>query len=278
MTRFGGAGFEAAGDPMGGGGALHVLRARAIEGQTVRVTFSAEPKHRSAAALDDATNPANYVFVIMNGTGVVPVCVGVKRTISVFPALGVYHAGEVALDVQVDRPLVNELTYRVTARAILAMSEDPLGFPYAADFIGAVRRTALSPPRRKLGYADFDNSPFSGSYRVDDAGDIAWHTGIASLRKRVYRRLVTPKGSFAFLPGYGVGLSMKKPLGLNLLQALKVDINQQIRQEPEVADVASTLQQNNLGFLILSLQVQTKQGEVVDLEVQADAQGSIVVT
>ena len=277
MSRFGGAGFEAAGDPSGGGGALHVLRARAIEGQTVRVTLSGMPLHRSPAARNDALNSANWFFSVAAGQGTAPVCVGVKRALAVFPDVGVYNADEVAVDVQVDRPVVVSLTYKVEARNIFSFSGEPLGFPYSAEFPGAIRTKMLFPLKRDVGYADFDNSPFLGSFRVDSSGDIAFHTGSSSLRKRVYRRVITQKGSFSFLPDYGLSLNMKKPITIDFMQKFKADLNKQILQEPEVKSLTSQLQKDNRGFLIVSLNILTKQGEVVDFTLTANSNGAITV-
>ncbi len=82
--------------------------------------------------------------------------------------------------------------------------------------------------------------PFSlGTFGVDDTGDYAHDEGNESLRKRVTRRLMTRKGAFAHLPGYGVGIPDKvKRLGTaEVLTQLKVDAELQIAEEPDVSQV-----------------------------------------
>lgn len=82
---------------------------------------------------------------------------------------------------------------------------------------------------------DFD----FGTYQVADDGDYAWDEGVASLRKRVVRRLITMRGAFAHLPGYGVGIpAYVKQLAISsTLTQLAADAEAQIAREPDVAKV-----------------------------------------
>lgn len=79
-----------------------------------------------------------------------------------------------------------------------------------------------------------------GVFSVDSRGDYAIDEGPENLRKRIIRRLITRKNGFAHLPGYGVGIP---DLGSQLavaarLAAAQADAEAQIKQEPDVADVA----------------------------------------
>lgn len=76
-----------------------------------------------------------------------------------------------------------------------------------------------------------------GTFRTDSSGDYAADEGIASLKKRIVRRLMTRKGAFAHLPNYGVGVPDKaKTLGTSAaIAALRADAEAQVLQEPDVA-------------------------------------------
>lgn len=85
----GGYGQEAFGDPFGAGGPLHVVRARAVAGQVVRVTFNEEPVAISPAGLFDAFNPTNYQFSIVSGQATAPQSVGVDEALIRGPVAGI---------------------------------------------------------------------------------------------------------------------------------------------------------------------------------------------
>lgn len=274
----GGAGFEAAGDPLGGGGTLHVVRARAVEGQTVRVVFSAEPRHLSAASQFDALTPSNYGFTVLLGTAIAPQPVGVKPELVTYPAPGLLDASEYGVDVAVDRPMVAGLRFRVTAHGIVSRAGDPLGFPYSADFSGMVPLAKAAPKKSGIGYMDIATDLHTGALVVDSSGDLANHTGMDSLRKRVRRRQFTPKGAFSWLKNYGVGIDAKKPMTVNRLMRLKVDLAQQVRMEPEVADCSSTLSKPATSALKVQLQVKTKTGAILPMTATVDQNGGISVS
>lgn len=75
-----------------------------------------------------------------------------------------------------------------------------------------------------------------GTYVVDASGDYSYDEGLQSLKKRIYRRLVTKYNGFAHLPGYGVGLPfVLKKLGTASERArIVAEAEKQIRTEPDV--------------------------------------------
>lgn len=347
LGTLGGAGAEAAGDPMGAGGPLHVLRALAVAGQVVRVTFDEMPLAQSAAGVNDALNPANYSFLVTQGSGTAPQAIGVDPNAIVGPARGVrgpvavigatfttpivittatphgsltgdsvevtgvlgntnangrwtvtattevtfeldgsvgnapYAGGGVvqsderAVDIHVDRQLIIGLTYSVTAHGIQSAFGGGLGFPYSAGFVGNVPLRQLSIPAVRSSFIDFDNPLSEGRWRIDDSGDLAVAGGAASLKKRIQRRLMTPKSAFRFLPGYGLALQLKETASLAQVAALKLDAKQQIAQEPEVAAVAIQATIAGNGVLTLLASVRTKVGVVVEAGVQVAPNGAI---
>lgn len=275
MPRFGGTGFEAYGDPIGAGGAMHVMRARAVEGQTVRVVFNEEPQHLSAAAPHDALTPWNYEIVVTSGAATAPLPVGVKPVLASYPSVAVLNEGEFGVDVLVDRPFVAGLSFSVTVQNVWSKSLDTLGAPYSANFVGLVPLRKAHPRKSGIGYMDIASDPLGGGYKVDNSGDLANHTGLDSLKKRILRRVSTPKGSFSWMDKYGVGFDVKKPMTVNRMMLLKVDLADQIRQEPEVASVESTLTKSPLSFVIVSLKVKTKTGTILPMTMSVSNGGEI---
>jgi hypothetical protein len=277
-NRPGGFGQEAVGDPFGAGGDLHVVRARCVEGQTVRVVFDEEPIHVSPSGKNDALNPANYSFAILApASAVTPQAVGVKPLMIIGPAAGPVLSGdERAFDVQTDRQLISGIGYSVTANAILSKFGGPLGAPVTANFVGMVNVQNTQLPPRRLGFADIASDPFNGGYIVDNSGDIAPHTGIDSLRKRIFRRMVTVKDAFKFLPGYGLGLALKRTASVREIGKFKTDLVAQVKQEPEVANVQASVTFNPIGVLTVSMLVKTKTGALLEVNATAN-QGRVVI-
>lgn len=264
MAKLGGFGGEGFGDPLGGGGGLHLVRAIAVASQTVRVVYNGTPKARSAAANNDGLNPNNYIFEITNGTGGTPQPVGTRGIVE-FPAFGVLAAGEVGIDVMTDRPLVVGLAYTVTVETrVQATNGDQMGYPYTAPFVGASRPTRKRQVRSTRGLIDFASGP-DGLIVV--AGDIATVTDIESTRLRCMRRTMTVKNTFAHLPGYGIGFDPKAPLAANRLNGLKSDLAQQLGSEPDVEAVATSVALNAArGILTIDERVRTKRGQTFTLQ------------
>jgi hypothetical protein len=272
------AGYEQAGEYLGAGSGLHVVRALAVGGQVVRVVFSAEPKHRSASALDDGRNPANYDVTITAGTGQRLQVVGVLPDVIAWQAYGLWASSEFALDVQTDRPLVVGLQYLVTVKTPLVSAlGEAVGSPYAAAFVGASRPTRTRQMRRKTGLADFASDPFTGGIMVDSAGDWSTHEGTEGTRKRIWRIALTPKGSFSFLPNFGLNHDIKKPATLSVLTGLRTDLRQQILQQPDVKASSTSVVMDARGLLNLTINIQTQSGQSISDTVKATPDGGIIV-
>jgi hypothetical protein len=280
-SKPGGYGREAYGDPFGAGGPLFVVRARALKSHVVRVVFDEEPLHMSPAGRADALNPANYQFVNLTGTLYSPsgpgtiTAVGVDKTMVVGPTVAVQSGDERAFDVHVDRVLLMTMTYQVTAFNIKSKLGGGLGSPFSATFVGVGQLTKVLPPRQGAGLTDIANAIAIGGWNVDDSGDFATETDIDSLRKRIFRRLTTTRGAFAFLPTYGIGLKLKELAGVAETQALKADIQQQILREPEVKNVDVTLSLRAEGVLTVTLDISTQHGALVNLQFTRAQDGGI---
>jgi hypothetical protein len=123
--------------------------------------------------------------------------------------------------------------------------------------------------RDVIGVAPSAATALLGTFQVDDTGDYAADQGLASLKKRIFRRLMTRKGAFRHLPGYGVGFpgvvkTLSRP---GAVAALAADAEDQIRQEPEVRSVSVRLVQSVPGLVYFSVKVQTSIGGALEFDV-----------
>ena len=252
------------------------MRAIAVAGQIVRVVFNAEPKHESSSGLDDAFNPQNYAVSVTSGTGASLRCIGVHPLIASVPAYGLRSAGEYAIDVQTDRPMVAGLTYSVTVTArVVAANGQALIAPFARSFIGADRPRMARSNGSTAALTDLANDSFGGGVTIDSGGDWAPHSGRESTRKRVLRRVTTKKGAFAHLPGYGTNLRAKEPMTNAKLRTVKTDASQQIAQEPDVMSSKVGATQTAQGITRLDIQAKTTEDQ--DASVGLDSSGMAVV-
>lgn len=274
----GGFGRENFGDPLGGGGPISVARAQAVAGRVVRVVFTEAPTFRSAAGLSDAQNATNYAFSVDEGDATAPAAVAVDGSLIEGPAVAVGNGGaadERAADVHVDRALVLGITYRVTVSRVTAAIGGDLGAPTSAAFGGVAPLVVRQPGERTRDSLDVANGVL-GSWTAGPGGDLLNQGGLDGYRKRILRRATTPLDSFSFLRrGYGTQVRLKEVASLAQLAALKVDLEAQIKREPETASVQVTPQLVAGAVLILTIDAKTKKGAVVSATIQRAADGSV---
>lgn len=264
---------------MGLSGSFAVSRAIAVGGQIVRVVFTQEPKHRSASAIDDGRNPANYGVEITAGTGANLMVVGVKPDVVAWPAFGLTSDTEFALDIQTDRSMVVGLQYLVTVKSpVVAADGTAIGSPYSAAFIGAARPARAQQIRRKIGLVDFASDPFAGGIMVDSAGDWASQEGLPGTRKRIWRIALTGLGKFSFLKNFGLKYDIKKPATLSILGGLRTDMKKQVSQQPDVKASETRVLMDARGLLELTIKAQTADGQQISEGISATEDGSIVVS
>ncbi len=279
-----GYGQEAYGDPMGGGGPLHVVRAVALTSRSIRVVFNEAPLFKSPSGVQDARNPTNFLFKAVEGlvidpsTGEVtsPIAVGVDKVLAKPPAIGLLLPEERGVDVHTDRALTINVRYEVEVVTVRADAGGALGAPTTAQFVGMQPIAAVRPRRQPSGLADIEENIESGRWVTNDSGDLRNHDGDASLRKRVFRRFATPKGAFSWLPGYGIGLQLKEPGSVSVLQELKSDAEEQLAQEPEVASARIELTLDAQGVLTVESFLRTVKGAIIPVSVLRLADGTVV--
>lgn len=118
---------------------------------------------------------------------------------------------------------------------------------------GALASTVSQPYQQLLGTLGYSDSH---DYAIDD--------GDAGLLKRLTRRTFTKKNGFAFLPGYGAGITtFVKRLGkASVRDQLAADLESQYAQEPEVAKAIVALRPDTAKPQLtrLSIFIQKKSG------------------
>lgn len=252
--------------PWGGGSGattFGLLSALAVRENMVRLLFS-EPVYWSRW-LDpyDGSRPELYSVGIVEGTlGIDGRPVREVSVIAVEPSDPTPAAPVNRVDVVVDRPFSPfGARYVVNASTNLAsMTGTPLDVTRASlEFDGLYRGLPPATPDLQPSGGDIANpqslealldpvprtnsDELLGTFPIDDLGDYAKDDGIASIKKRIIRRLTTRKGAFAHLPNYGVDIPANvKRLALpGLREALAADAEEQVKQEPEVIDARVTL-------------------------------------
>jgi hypothetical protein len=95
-------------------------------------------------------------------------------------------------------------------------------------------------------------------YRFDSNDDIGMQSGRVSLQKRIYRRIFSQPGDYAWDGSYGVGVAVQALAKGGRLQELASAVAEQIRLEPDVADANAEvfLRREETGtFVVIQLAV-----------------------
>lgn len=110
------------------------------------------------------------------------------------------------------------------------------------------------------------NAPYDpiaiSSFSVSE-GDYAIDSGLANLKKRILRRLITVPGSFAHMPTYGIGVPnyVKKLNRADVVTKLETDAQLQIEQEPEVTQASVKVQPVSSGLVRIDIRIKTQDGK-----------------
>jgi hypothetical protein len=245
--------------PWGAGGVstLQLVSALAVRENTVRLTFNTGVEFTGILNAGDGSNIERYSVIAVAGTvgfdgeavrQVSPVTVEVVSIPESFGSV---------LDLTVDRPFTAYPSrYMVSVQGVNGIGGVLLDPAFASLTFDGARRVRPKPridhivgsrdianPQTRSALLDplpnTTDSLILGTYPVDETGDIAIDEGIDGYRKRVFRRCMTRKGKFAWLPGYGVGLpgQVKKLGRRGVRDAIAADAETQIGEEPETVKV-----------------------------------------
>lgn len=276
-TGFGGKPFGSG--PFGDGGVFGPTSVFFLEGafaireNVVRLQFSQPVQMSGLLDRFDGTLKTHYAFQEDDTT------VGLDGS-PARPVMAAYAAsGDDAteVDVTLDRPLSPFPTvYDVLVSGLYDASGDLLVGTQSAQFQGLYR--GITPPTSDLLVPSSDlanpqslsglvglpeaNQITLGTLPADDTGDLATDQGIVSYKKRVYRRLTTPKGAYLHAPDYGVStyLATKQVGRPGIVQSLAAEAEQQVAQEPETQSVSVTIV-NQGSVVYYRIRARTKAGQ-----------------
>lgn len=242
--------------PFGGAGTISLLRVRVRGTNEARAYFDVAPRVFDPLGLYDAKNIRKWTIEAVDPRIQSTANPDVYYTPpgSVVPTREVWIGEVLPVDgepTQVRLRTVPSMepgvVYEVTlAGAILGLECETLAGPASDRIVG--RGFPPLPRGRNVvrdPYVDWAN-PFwrggaegPGYWTRNSAGDIELTDGLESLKTRVYRRIVTVAGGFAFLGrGYGSDIPVGAPMRADVLQQLATSIREQVSQEPDVRSAA----------------------------------------
>lgn len=238
LGNFGGGAF-------GGMGTVEVVLVHPIARNAIRVTSSQPLRRDDFGGFDSAINAENWALITIdptiiaqNGDEVIPPGEFVPTR---FPSI----VGGVALPDEID-PLTIELftdvdmekkvRYQLVALRIVGEDGEPLVGPDIFDFrgLGFKQQNRARQPLEPFRDLDTLDGAFPGAFTFEPTSDIAVHGGVESLKKRIYRRIITNPGGFVHLPAYGAGVRVKALATSGRLAQIATDLAVQIQEEPDV--------------------------------------------
>lgn len=260
--------------------AFNLVSVLPIATRTIRVAFSDEPLNVSDIGAGDVYNPYNWV-VTTDLAAEFPYR---------FTVLEILATSDPAIwDVVLLQALrSNSWTHRVSCPLIVEPDFTPMTDPTELDFPGVLSTAQVDANARavdrRFAMQDLANPPFAlptevgGTLKVGPGGDYANETGQKLLKKLIIRRLITPKGAFFHLPGYGVGLNAKTPLPQGDVVKLKKDIETQILAESEVQAVAVAVSYRGQNEYDIFIKAKLKTpGDPVAVTLSQSQQGLVVL-
>lgn len=230
---------------------LSISEASPVSTHSIRVNLAAEPQHISAQLEGDALNPRTWKVVRMD-TGVGFTVLSIEPT-----------CARLCWDIRVLEALASSnIQHEISSETLLDKNQNLISAPTSATFYGLLDASLATHERTAAnqGFAirDLSNPQASlpsgstgGVYTVAN-GDYKLHGGTDFVRKLILRRLMTIRGGFRFLPGFGVGLQVKQPVPAGDLISLQKEIEDQVKLEPEVdkVRVSITQDENNLTIVV----------------------------
>lgn len=270
---------------------FRVVFVEPISSNVLRAYVSQEPRHFSALGVDDALRRTNWSISIASGPGSSPVVEKVENplarpgTVGLIDDTGINGAIPAAwsVDLRVDRRLLAPRTRYLTVAgsALRSVGGTAMtGSPYDRDLhpgrIERLRPAFERPASMGLGI-DFRYDPFTGAFLLDSKLDVAVHSGLEALKKRILRRLMTTPGGFFHLPTYGAGLIVKGPMNSQELSRVQRRVRQQVQAEAEILAVDVNVARLAEGVLLVTIKARTVLGLELDFGLEVPAEGSVVV-
>lgn len=255
-----------------GGEELRLLRAFPVRENVARLEFNVPVRLTFLSDPRDGAETDRYAFAPIDGSigrdGLPPRPVS---TYAVARAVVPLSLGR-SLDVTVDRSFSPfPARYRATVNRLFALDGLPLLPGHTqAEMDGLSRALPVLLPELAVARGDLSAAAEipggEAIVPVDASGDVAVERGLDSLRKRILRRLLTRRGAFAHLPGYGVGIpaEIKRLATPSVRARIVADAEAQCRREPEVESAEARLDPiaEEPGAWRLSVRVRARAGSL----------------
>ena len=135
----------------------------------------------------------------------------------------------------------------------------------------------LSPQQAGNALVDLNYDTIQGAFVLDARNDIDIQGTIASVKKRVVRRLITQPGGFFHLPDYGLSIDIKKLASTTDLAMLAVNAKEQVAKEEEIETVNVEVEQLTTGTFVIRVDARTVSGASVKAKVGISDDGTISV-
>lgn len=258
MSQFGLQPFGPGPSSFGGVGLIAVLGVLVGAQNEFVVVFDKVPETLDDQAFFSATNPNNYVITAVDPTLFPPAAATPTVPPGTFvPTRFPATASAVQDDDDLKQIIVTancklepRVRYTVmVSNEIVGAAGETFAGPTTWDFYGlklADQTFSFSQVSVER-YRDFDSiiqgetrpGETAASYRFAPNNDIALASARTSLRKRLYRRIFTDPGGFAWAPDYGVGVKVKKLIKAGSQQELANMVAEQVRKEPDVVNAAA---------------------------------------
>lgn len=269
--------------PFGGPGLITVFGVLPESNDTFLVVFDRVPNTLDVGAPDSATHPANYTlqaidpsYTAADGSVHVPKGAVVPTRLPYSAVVEQDADDPKQIRVFSDVMLEPGVRYKVTVSPnICGADGEVFAGPTTFEFTAPGVPTTPSPEVTVVEqYRDLDYVIAGGPntqtqvYRFEPTGDIALQDAQTSLRKRIYRRIFTDPGAFAWSPDYGVGVKVKALAKAGRLHNLAATIREQVGREPDVDDVGVTVRLERTGtgtFVNVDLRVLRRDARVVRL-------------
>lgn len=172
-----------------------------------------------------------------------------------------------------DGPLTPGIEYALTVSGVLSAAGTPVN-DFTGTFIafGQDRQEAATAVRDPNVYdianpqtpRDAGPTGALATFHLDEAGDLVNDSGRVGLRKRIWRRLSSKPGGFFHLADYGLRAEDKTLITPTRLRELQLNIEDQIRREPEVVGVRARVSEIQPGLIRVRIRVQDNLGDFED--------------
>src|SRR6267378_5335877 len=257
---------------------LQILSALAIRENVIRVQFNLPVYYTTLLDTGDASNPGLFSIATVAGT------VGLDGSPAMAVRVGAVlqvDGDSASLDLMLDRPMTAYgAVYVVSAIGLISADLLTMLDPTISVAVAGLFKQIVAPsvdlptPNRDMAnpqtLVTTIPNPLAknqlGVFVIDDTGDYTTDEGLVSLKKRIWRRVMSQKGGFMHLGlGYGVGLvqQIKRLSVASKLQQISADCEAQISQEPDVQQVACqlVLDQQAAGLVRININVRTRSGK-----------------